>query len=58
VNMFDTGKTRIRWLLCDKETMTMLNRFHRMVERHGRSDGQTDRFAISINIAHQYADMR
>ena len=28
----------------------MLSRFHLIRERHGRTDGQTDRFAISIVI--------
>jgi len=27
----------------------MLNRFHLIPERYGRTDGQTDRFAISIS---------
>jgi len=27
----------------------MLNRFHLIPERHGQTDGQTDRFAISIS---------
>jgi len=32
-----------------KKAMTMLGRFHLIPERHGQTDGQTDRFAISIS---------
>jgi len=34
----------------------MLSRFHLILERHGQTDGQTDR--IAINIARQCVDAR
>ena len=36
----------------------MLSRFHLIPERHGRTDGQTDRQNCYINIARQCADAR
>jgi len=33
---------------CHCMVMNMLSRFHRIPERNGRTNGQTDRFAISI----------
>ena len=33
----------------EKNHDDMLSRFHRIPERYGRTDGQTDRFAISIS---------
>ena len=41
---FDAGKSRTIGLPCDD----MLSRFHLIPERNGRTDRQTDRFAISI----------
>ena len=32
-----------------KKTDDMLSRFHLIPERYGRTDGQTDRFAISVS---------
>jgi len=63
VRMFDAGKTRMIELpYGEKNYDVMLSRFHLIPERHGRTDGQTDRIAISIsrvsNIARQYADAR
>jgi len=36
----------------------MLNRFHLIPERYGRTDGRTDRQICYINIVRQYADAR
>ena len=44
--MFDAGKTRMIGLPYGEKTDDMLSRFHLIPER---SDGQTDRFAISIS---------
>jgi len=54
VKMFDAGKTRIIGLpYGEKNYDDMLSRFHLKPERYGRTDGQTDgqkdRFAISIS---------
>jgi len=38
-------------LPCDEESMTMSSRFHRIPERDGRVDRQTDRHNVYINIA-------
>jgi len=51
--MFDAGKTRMIGLpYGEKNYDGMLSRFHLVPERNGRTDGrsdrQTDRFAISI----------
>ena len=54
--MFDAGKTRMIGLPYGEQTDDMLNRFHLIPERYGRTDGrtdgqtdrQTDIFAISI----------
>jgi len=43
--MFDAFETRMNALPRGEETMTMLNRFHRIPER----DGQTDRITISVS---------
>jgi len=45
-------------LSCGEETITvhMLNRFDRIAERNGRTDGQTDRQNCYINIARHCAD--
>jgi len=56
--MFDAGKTRMIGLpYGEKNYDDMLSRFHLIPERYGRTDRQTDRFAI-INIGRQYADAR
>jgi len=52
--MFDAGKTRMIGLLYgEKNGDDMLSRFHLIPERYGQTDrqtdGQTDRFAISIS---------
>jgi len=54
VKMFDAGKTRMIGLpYNEKNCDDMLSRFHLILERYGRTDrqtdGQTDRFAISIS---------
>jgi len=54
VKMFDAGKTKMIGLLCgEKNYDDMLSRFHLVPERNGQTDrqtdGQTDRFAISIS---------
>jgi len=54
VKVFDAGKTRMIGLpYCEKNYDDMLSRFHLIPERYGRTDkqtdGQTDRFAISIS---------
>ena len=55
VKMFDAGKTRMIGLpYGEKNYDDMLNRFHLIPERHGRTDRQTDRFAISIKTVHQW----
>jgi len=42
--MFDAGKTRMIGLpYGEKNRDDMLSRFHLIPERHGRTDGQTDR---------------
>ena len=48
MNMFDAGKTRMIGLLYGKKYDDMLNRFHLVPERNGRTDGRTDRFAIYV----------
>ena len=46
--MFDAGKTRMIVLpYGEKNYDDMLSRFHLIPERYGRTDRQTDRFAIS-----------
>jgi len=48
--MFDAGKTRMIGLpYGEKNCDDMLSRFHLIPERYGRTDRQTDRFAISIS---------
>jgi len=55
--MIDVGKTRMIGLLCgEKNYDDMLSRFHLIPERHGQTDGRTDRHICYINIARQYAD--
>ena len=50
MKMFDAGKTRMIGLpYGEKKLYDMLSRFHLIPERNGRTDGQTDRFAISIS---------
>ena len=54
VKMFDAGKIRMIWLpYSEKNYDDMLSRFHLIPERYkwmdGRTDRQTDRFAISIS---------
>jgi len=50
VKMFDAGKTRMIGLpYSEKNYDDMLIRFHLTPERYGRTDKQTDRFAISIS---------
>jgi len=44
VKMFDAGKTRMIGLpYGEKNCDDMLSRFYLIPERHGRSDGRTDR---------------
>jgi len=47
--MFDAGKTRMIGLPYGENYDDMLSRFHMVPERNGRTDRQTDRFAISIS---------
>ena len=48
MKMFDAGKTRIIGLrYSEKNYDSMLS--HLIQERHGRTDGRTDRIAISIS---------
>ena len=54
MKVFDAGKTRMIGLLCgEKNYDDMLSRFHLVPERNGQTDrqtdGQTDRFAISVS---------
>ena len=50
MKMFDGGKTRVIGLLYGKKNYNdMLSRFHLIPERNGRTDKQTDRFAMSIS---------
>ena len=50
MKMFDAGKTRMIGLpYGEKNCDDMLRRFHLIPERYGRTDGQTNRFAISIS---------
>jgi len=52
VNMFDADKTRVIGLpYGEKNYDNMLNRFHLIPERHGRTDGRTDR---QTEWLHQY----
>ena len=49
MKMFDAGKTRMIWLPYGEINYDdMLSRFHLIPERSGQTDGQTERFAISI----------
>ena len=58
MKMFDAGTAGMIGLpYGDKNYDNMLSRFHLIPERYGRTDRQTDKFAIS-NIARQYADAR
>ena len=48
--MFDAGKTRMIGLpYGEKNYDDMLSRFHPIPGRYGRTDGRTDRIAISIS---------
>ena len=50
MNIFDAGKTRmIRLPHDEKNCDDMLSRFYLIPERNGRTEGRTDRFAISIS---------
>ena len=50
MTMFNAGKTRmIRLPYGEKNYDDMLSRFHLIPEHYGRTDRQTDRFAISIS---------
>jgi len=50
VKMFDAGKTIMIGLpYGEKNYDDMLSRFHMVPKRNGRTDGRTDRFAISIS---------
>jgi len=59
VKIFDVGKTRMIGLpYGEKNSDTMLSRFHRILVRYGQTDVRTDRQNCYINIAHQCADAR
>ena len=50
MKMFDAGKTRMIGLpYGEKNYDDMLSRFHPIPGRYGRTDGRTDRIAISVN---------
>ena len=50
MKLFDADKTRVIALpYGDKNYDNMLSRFYLIPERHGRTDGRTDRIAISIS---------
>ena len=50
MKMFDAGKTRVIGLpYGEKKYDNMLSRFHLIPERHGQTDGRTDRIAMSIS---------
>jgi len=50
MKMFDADENRMIGLpYCEKNMTIMLSRFHLIPERYGQTDGQTDRFAISIS---------
>jgi len=50
VKMFDGDKSRMTGLpYGEKNYDDMLSRFHLIPERHGQTDGRTDRIAISIS---------
>jgi len=59
VKMFDADKTGMIGIPYGEITMTiLLSRFHLIPERHGQTDGRTDRQNCYINIARQCADAR
>jgi len=46
----DADKTRMIGLPYGEKTYdNMLSRFHLLLERHGQTDGRTDRFAVSMS---------
>ena len=50
MKMFDAGKTRMIGLPYDEKNCDdMLSRFHPIPGRYGRTDGRTDRIAISMS---------
>jgi len=49
MKMCDAGKTRMIGYSMVKKYDDMLSRFHMVPERNGRTDRQTDIFAISIS---------
>jgi len=51
VNIFDAGKTRMSG---EKNCDNMLSRFHLIPERHGQTDGRTDRQIDRIASLYQY----
>jgi len=51
VKMFDADKTRMIGLPYGKKNYdSVLSRFNLILERHGRTDGRTDRLNCYINI--------
>ena len=57
--MFDTGKTRMIGLPYGEKKVTIcLSRFHLIPERHGRTDGRTDRRTELLYYQYQCADAR
>ena len=59
MSVFDAGKTRMTGLSYGENNYDiMLSRFHLIPERHGQTDGRTDRQNCYINIARQCADAR
>ena len=57
--MFDAGKTRMIGLpYGEKNYDDMLSRFYLIPERYGRTDGQTDRFAVSVSLVSMTRDKK
>ena len=56
MKMFDADKTRMIGLpYGEKNYDDILIRFHLIPKRHGRTDGETDRIAISIKTTSSLA---
>jgi len=49
VKMFDANKTRMIGLRYDENYDNILSRFRLIPERHGQTDGRTDRIALPIS---------
>ena len=59
MKMFDADKTGMIDLpYGEKNYDKILSRFHLMPERHGQTDGRTDKQICYVNIARRCADAR